>query len=109
MSTTSLKLSDQLKASIQTLAAEEKVSAHAFMVNTLESEVRRRQLRADFLAAATAAAADIDAGGPVHALDDVHHWVKTRLRARSSGEQVVDLKPVRGRAAAAAKTRKKAA
>lgn len=96
MSTTSLKLSDGLKASIQAIAAHEKVSAHAFMVTALEGEVRRHQLRADFLADADAAAADIDAGGPVYALDDVHDWVKARIRAHTTGQKVVEPKPVRG-------------
>ena len=104
MSTTSLKLSDELKESIRDIAAGEKVSAHAFMVTALEAEVRRRKLRADFLADADAAAADIDAGGPVYALDDVHDWVKARLRARTTGEKVVEPKPVRGRASPARKT-----
>ncbi len=97
MATTSLKLPDDLKESIQHFAAESNTSAHAFMVSTLEGEVKRRRLRAEFVANADAAAADIDAGGPVYALDDVHRWIKARIRSRATGEKVDEPKPLRGK------------
>jgi predicted transcriptional regulator len=96
MSTTSLKISDALKQDIQNFAALDSVSSHAFMVSALESEVRRRRLRAEFLADAEAAAAEIDAGGPVYAAEDVRQWVKARIRSRATGEVVPDPQPVRG-------------
>lgn len=96
MSTTSLKISDALKQDIQQFAAMDSVSSHAFMVNALESEVRRRRLRAEFVAEAEAAAAEIDAGGPVYAAEDVHAWVKARIRSRTTGEAVPEIKPIRG-------------
>ena len=108
MATTSLKLPDALKEEIQSFAAQDEISAHAFMVSTLEKEVRRRRLRAEFLADADAAAAEIDAGGPVYALDDVHRWVRARIRAHTTGEPVAEPQPLRG-SEAAARTPKKAA
>ena len=111
MTTTSLKLSDELKGDIQHFAAQENLSAHAFMVRTLEAEARRRRQRAEVLADAEAAAAEIDAGGPVYAAEDVRTWAKARIRARGTGEAVPEPVPVRGRGAKkprAAKARKAA-
>jgi len=105
MSTTSLKLSDELKQTIQHFAQEERVSAHAFMLRALEDEVRRRRQRAEFLAEAQAAAADIDAGGPVYAAEDVFEWLHARIRAHGTDEVVPEPTPVRGRGAKPAKPR----
>ena len=88
MSTTSLKLPDALKERIQHFASESHVSAHAFMVSTLESEVERREARAAFEASAEAAAADIDAGGPVYEAAEVRRYITEKLRARGTGTQV---------------------
>ncbi len=95
MSTTSLKLPDVLKERIQHFAAESSVSAHAFMVSTLESEVERREARAEFEAAAEAAAADIDAGGPVYELEEVRRYIKAKLQARASGAKVERPRPMK--------------
>ena len=85
MSTTSLKLPDALKERIHYFAAEHRVSAHAFMVSTLESEVERLEARASFEASAEAAAADIDAGGPVYELAEVRRHIEAKLRAGTPG------------------------
>jgi predicted transcriptional regulator len=95
MTTTSLKLPDELKESIQRIAAQCKTSPHAFMLQTLESEVQRRMQRADFLAEAQASADEIDAGGPVYALDEVHAWVKVKIGSHATGQKVKDPKPMR--------------
>ena len=108
MSTTSLKLPDALKDEIQTLAALDGVSPHALMVGTLEKEVARRRLRAQFLADADAAAAEIDAGGPVYALEDVNRWIKARIHSHATGDAVAEPKPIRGREAPARKPKKAA-
>lgn len=108
MTTTSLKLPETLKQHIQHIAGECGMTAHAFMVQTLESEVQRRTQRTEFLAQAQAAADHIDAGGPVYGLDDVHQWIKARIVARGTGAQVQDPQPVQNRTAAASKRRKPA-
>src|SRR4051794_25432868 len=79
MSTTSLKLPDALKERIHHYAADSRVSAHAFMVSTLESEVERLEARAGFEASAEAAAAEIDAGGPVYELAEVRRHTEAKL------------------------------
>ncbi|MEO8859498.1 MAG: hypothetical protein ABI343_21135 [Burkholderiaceae bacterium] len=106
MTTTSLKLPDDLKESIQRIAAQCQTSPHAFMLQTLEAEVQRRTLRDAFLAEAQAAAAEIDAGGPVYALADVHMWVKARISSRATGQEVKDPKPMRERVDASGKRSK---
>ncbi|CAN5892421.1 hypothetical protein BH11PSE13_BH11PSE13_26160 [soil metagenome] len=88
MSTTSLKLSDDLKKSIQDIAEQDGVSTHAFMLRTMEQEVRRRRQRADFEAEAEAAAAATNAGAPVYSVDEVERYLKDKLRARSTGKKV---------------------
>ncbi len=110
MGTTSLKLSDELKGEIQHFAAEEHLTPHAFMVRTLEAEAQRRRARAEFIADAEAAAAEVDAGGPLYAAEDVRSWAKARIRARKTGAAVPEPMPVRGRGAkASAPKAKKAA
>ena len=84
MSTTSLKLPDALKERIHHFAAESGVSTHAFMVSTLESEIERLEARAEFEASAEAAAADIDAGGPVYELAEVRRHIEAKLRPGTS-------------------------
>lgn len=106
MSTTSIKLPEALKDQIQHFAAEKRVSAHAFMLRTLEEEVQRLRDRAAFEAEAEAAAAATDAGEPVYALDEVERYIKAKLRARATGEQVERPRPL---AATTAKPRKTAA
>ena len=108
MTTTSLKLPEDLKENIQRIAAQSNTSPHAFMLQTLVSEVNRRTLRAAFLAEAQAAAADIDNGAPVYALQDVQAWVKAKVGARASGQKVSEPRPMRIRAAAAVKPEKAA-
>lgn len=104
----SLKLPETLKAKIQQVAAKDNTSAHAFMVSTLEREVERRRLRADFIADAMAAAAEVDAGGPVYALDDVHDWIRARICSRSTGEVVPEPRSIRGRGAQSSARKTKA-
>lgn len=108
MTTTSLKLPDDLKENIHRIAAQCRTSPHAFMLQTLESEVQRRTQRAAFLAEAQESAAEIDAGGPVYALADIHVWVKAKIGAHATGQKVKDPKPMRARAGASSKRTKTA-
>lgn len=84
MSTTSLKLSDELKAEIQRFAAQHGVSTHAFMVRTLEDAVARAQRRRTIIDEAEASLDEVLAGGPVYAAEDVHRWARARLAGRST-------------------------
>lgn len=92
MTTTSLKLPEDLKAEIQRFAAQDGISAHAFMVRTLEQAVERASARHAFVAAAEASLAEVRTGGAVYAADDVHRWMKARLRGESAARPA----PARG-------------
>lgn len=97
MSTTSLKLAEDLKKTIQHFAQEDHVSAHAFMVRTLQEEVRRRTQRAAFVGQALDSLAEVQAGGPVYDADDVFAYLEKRLKAKAAGEPLpARPAPIRG-------------
>ena len=99
MTTTSLKLPEALKTRIQSLAAHEGFSSHAFMVSALERAVEQAEAQRSFIAGAQASLEDVRNGGPVYAAEDVREWIKARIRARSTGETVPEPAPTGGRAA----------
>ena len=82
MSTTSLKLPDDLKSRIAPLAQAAGKSAHAWMVEALAAQVALAEMRESFLEDARTAAADIDAGGPLFAAEDVHSYILERARGK---------------------------
>ncbi len=97
MSTTSLKLPDDLKARVQSLAENEGFSSHAFMVNAVEQAVQQAEAQRAFIAAAEASLDDVRNGAAVYAAEDVHRWIKARLAARGAGRTVPEPAPIRGR------------
>lgn len=74
--TTTLKLSDALKARIARLAKQSGQSPHSLMLQALEREVSREERVRDFVRAALASKAEIDAGGAVYRSEDVHAWLE---------------------------------
>lgn len=74
--TTTLKLSDALKARIARLAKQSGQSPHSLMLQALEREVSREERVRDFVRAALASKAEIDAGGAVYRAEDVHAWLE---------------------------------
>ena len=82
MSTTTLKLSDDLKSRITPLAEAAGKTPHAWMVEALEAQVALAEMREAFIADAHAAAADIDAGGPLFAAEEVHAYMLDRARGK---------------------------
>jgi predicted transcriptional regulator len=82
MPSTTLKLSAELKKRIAPLARAAGKSPHAWMVETLEEAAQRAELRLDFIEEALEAAAEIDAGGPLYAAEDVHEYFLGRLAGR---------------------------
>ena len=79
MSTTSLKLSDELKQ--RTAAAAEKcgVSPHAFMVHAIEQAATAAEQRADFVAEANAAREQMLNSGKGYDARQVHAYLKARV------------------------------
>jgi len=88
MSTTSLKLSDDLKQRAANAAHELGVSPHAFMVSAIEQAAHATELRLRFIAEANTAREEmIDTGQGLDA-DEVHAFLKAKL----AGKKVAKLK-----------------
>jgi predicted transcriptional regulator len=77
-STTTLKLPEPLKARIAPLAEAAGKTAHAWMIDALEAQATLAELREAFVAEAEASAAEIDAGGPLYAAEDVRAYIVAR-------------------------------
>ncbi|MCX7891467.1 MAG: CopG family transcriptional regulator [Burkholderiales bacterium] len=82
--TTTLKLSDDLKARIAPLAAAAGKTTHAWMVEALEAQAALAEMREAFIADAEASAAAVDAGGPLYAAEDVHAYIVARARGKAA-------------------------
>ncbi len=84
MTTTSLKLPDDLKKRAANAAHELGVSSHAFMVSAIEQAVHATEQRLRFIAEAKSAREEmIDTGLGLDA-DEVHAF----LKAKVSGEKL---------------------
>lgn len=93
MSTTSLKLPDELKQRAATAARQLGISTHAFMVDAIRQAADAVEQRSHFVAQAQAARAEMLQSGLGHDANDV----RTYLRQRITGKQVdrPDAKPWR--------------
>jgi len=81
MTTTSLKLPDDLKARAASAAKARGITTHAFMLDAIREATTATEQRAQFVAAALAARNDMLHGGEGYAADAVHDY----LRARAAG------------------------
>jgi predicted transcriptional regulator len=81
--TTTLKLPDNLKKRIAPLAESAGKSAHAWMVEAIETQATLAEKRRAFIADALAADEEVRRTGLVYRADDVHRY----LRARASGKK----------------------
>ncbi|MBO9470892.1 hypothetical protein J7355_12340 [Endozoicomonas sp. G2_2] len=83
MSTTSLKLPDELKARLRTVAEARHTSAHAFMLESLQNAVVAAEQQLAFLADAEAAYEQMCESGEGYDAADVHRYTRARLRGES--------------------------
>lgn len=81
MTTTSLKLPDELKARAASAAKTRGITTHAFMLEAIREATTATEQRAAFVAAAQAARDDMLHSGRGYAADEVHQY----LHARASG------------------------
>jgi predicted transcriptional regulator len=81
--TTTLKLSDDLRERIVPLARAAGKTTHAWMVEALEAQAALAEMRESFITDAQAAADEIDAGGPLYAAEDVHAYIVGRAQGRT--------------------------
>jgi predicted transcriptional regulator len=73
--TTTLKLPEELKARIAPLADSSAKTPHAWMIEALEAQARLAEMRQSFIGDALASAAEVDAGGALYAMQDVHEYI----------------------------------
>ena len=78
MSTTSLKLSQELKKRAAAIAQARGVSPHAFMVDAIEQAAIAAEKRAEFVAGALAARDAMLKTGKGYAADEVHAYLRNR-------------------------------
>jgi predicted transcriptional regulator len=84
MSTTSLKLPDELKQRAIAAAQKLGVSVHAFMVQAIEQAATAAERRASFVAEAQAARERMLNTGKGYDADEVHTYLKARVAGRKS-------------------------
>lgn len=73
--TTTLKLPEDLKARIAPLAYSADKTPHAWMIEALEAQARLTETRLSFVNDALTSAAEVDAGGALYAMQDVHEYI----------------------------------
>ena len=83
-STTTLKLPEPLKTRIAPLAEAAGKTPHAWMIDALEAQAALAEMRSAFIAEGEAAAAEIDAGGPLYAAEDVHAYIVARAAGKAA-------------------------
>jgi len=86
MSTTSLKLTDDLKQRAISAAASQGVSTHAFMVNAIEQAATAAECRANFIADANAAREQMLSTGKGYSAEDVYAHIQARLEGRKAAK-----------------------
>lgn len=84
MSTTTIRIDDDLKARIATAAERAGKTAHAFIVDAIAQTVEQAELDEEFHRVADARWASVLASGKTVAWDDA----KAYLEARARGERV---------------------
>lgn len=82
MSTTSIKLADEVKLRVAQAAERAGISAHAFMVEAISAAADAAEQRAQFVAQAVAARKQLLKAGKGFAAYEVH----AHLRARAAGQ-----------------------
>lgn len=82
MSTTSLKLPQDVKELAATAARHQGISPHAFMVDAIRTVATNAEKRNQFIADAAAARTEAVESGEGYAGEDVHAY----LRARAQGK-----------------------
>ncbi|HSF48745.1 MAG TPA: CopG family transcriptional regulator [Burkholderiales bacterium] len=80
---TTLKLPDELKARIAPLAKAAGKTPHAWMLEALATQAGLAEMRRSFIEDALTSAAEVDAGGPLYAMEDVHAYIRGRTRRRT--------------------------
>ena len=86
MSTTSLKLSDELKQRAVAAAEKKGVSPHAFMVDAIDQAATAAERRASFVSEAQAAREQMLKTGKGYDASEVHAYLKARIAGNQSAK-----------------------
>jgi predicted transcriptional regulator len=81
---TTIKLSPKLKARVAAVVKGTDKSAHAFMLEAIEHETERAELRKRFVADALKAEKEFERTGLAYDADEVHAYVKALARGRKA-------------------------
>ena len=82
MTTTSLKLPDDLKQRAANAAQQLGISPHAFMVSAIEQAATATEQRARFISDAKTARNEMIETGKGFDADDVHSYLKAKVSAK---------------------------
>lgn len=83
MSTTSLKMSAQLKQRAAAIAKKKGVSPHAFLIGAIEAATEAEEARWRMLETARKALERTRETGTGYAADDVHRYIRSRLKGEN--------------------------
>ncbi len=84
MSTTSLKLPNELKQRAAVVAQRQGITSHAFMIGAIEQAAAIAESRAKFVAEAEAARKLTLKSGKGYDADDVHTYLRNRAAGKKS-------------------------
>lgn len=82
MSTTTIRLPDELKARIAAAAERNGVSAHGFILEALAEKTEQEERRAEFLATARKRHEDILAGAKTVPWNEVRQYLRDRIAGK---------------------------
>jgi len=97
---TTLKLPETLRVRIAPLARSAGKTPHAWMIEALEAQAELAELRRAFVQDALESAAEVDAGGPLYAMEDVHAYIAKRAAGQEAlppGRIAKNVSPTRAR------------
>lgn len=83
MSTTSLKLPQDVKQLVASAANRQGISPHAFMVGAIRAAATNAEKREQFVAGAVAARAEAVESGEGYAAEDVHAYLRAKVHGQS--------------------------
>ncbi len=83
MTTTSLKLPEDVKKLAATVARQQGITAHAFMVDAIRSAAVAADKRASLIADAQLARTETLKSGKGYAADEVHAYLRARAQRKT--------------------------
>lgn len=84
MSTTTIRLPDDLKARVAAAAKRSGTTAHAFILEAIAEKTRAESLRADFAAEAEGRYAEVVSSGRTIPWQEMRTYMKARLAGKTA-------------------------